>query len=492
MTKKTAPASPQLEDIKFEKDPRACRIVCTLGPASSNSEIIEKLIAAGMNVARLNFSHGTQETHERLIREIRAASEKTGRPIAIMQDLQGHKVRLGRANSATPIILEQGTEIILGPGEKISTERLGMDYVGAERFVEPGHRIFLDDAKIELEVISCLDEELLCKVRRGAPVYSRKGVIFPDSELEFPVLDENDLEDARFGVNMGLDMVAMSFVRSADEITKMRKHLAGWGKKEAFIVAKVEDGTGIHNLEEILKAANAVLIARGDLGVTLPREKVPGIQKSIISQANALGVPSITATQMLESMIDHPQPTRAEVNDVYTAVLDGSHAIMLSAETAMGDYPEESVAEMDRIAREAELELNRRNRGVHTPVTGKEGINDLLAASAVIFAEHMSADCILAFSLEGTTHRALSTASPTVPVYGVLVNHSNLRRLLLHRGLNLTTMPLENKLESLVPRAVKKLRDDGIVGSADKVIIVSRQPEPEADESFLLRLSILS
>jgi pyruvate kinase len=195
---------------------------------------------------------------------------------------------------------------------------------------------------------------------------------------------------------------------------------------------------------------------------------------------------------MLETMIDHPQPTRAEVNDVYSAVLDGSHAIMLSAETAMGDYPEESVAEMDRIAREAELELNRRNRGVHTPVTGKEGINDLLAASAVIFAEHMSADCILAFSLEGTTHRALSTASPTVPVYGVLVNHSNLRRLLLYRGLNLTTLPLENKLESLVPRALKKLRDDGIVGSADKVIIVSRQSEPEADESFLLRLSILS
>ena len=287
-------------------------------------------------------------------------------------------------------------------------------------------------------------------------------------------------------------MIAMSFVQSADEIGKMRENLEAWGKKDTFIVAKIEDGAGIQNLDEILKATNAVLIARGDLGVTLPREKVPGIQESIITRANALGVPSITATQMLESMIDHPQPTRAEVNDVYSAVLDGSHAIMLSAETAMGKYPVESVEEMDRIAREAELELNRRNRGAHTPVAGMEGINDLLAASAVIFAEYMNADCILGFSIEGTTHRALSTASPTVPVYGVLVDHSNLRRLLLHRGLSLTTMPREEKLDNLVPHALKKLRDDGIVSSGDRVIIVARQPEPEANESFLLKLSILS
>jgi len=492
MTNENTPDSPELKDIKFEKDPRACRIVCTLGPASSSPEVIEGLIKAGMNVARLNFSHGTRETHEKLIREIRSASARTGRPIAIMQDLQGHKVRLGRTNAAKFILLKQGDEIFLGHGEEITSERLGIDYLGAERFVEPGHRIFLDDARIELEVISCQEAELLCKVRKGAAVSSRKGVIFPDSEIEFPILNDKDLEDARFGADMGVDMVAMSFVRSSDEITRMRKHLGSCGQKKSFIVAKIEDGTGLQNLEEILKAANAVLIARGDLGVTLPREKVPGAQKSIISKANSMGVPSITATQMLESMIDHHQPTRAEVNDVYSAVLDGSHAIMLSAETAMGKYPEESVAEMDRIAREAELELNHRNRGVHTPVTGKEGINDLLAASAVIFAEHMAADCILAFSIEGTTHRALSTASPTVPLYGVLVDRSNLRQLLLYRGPNLTTMPHENRLDELVPQALKKLRDDGVVGSGDKIIIVARQPEPEANESFLLKLSILS
>lgn len=492
MTEKRDLAIPELENIRFEKDPRACRIVCTLGPSSSSPEAIEKLIEAGMNVARLNFSHGTRETHQQLIREIRAASARTNRPVAIMQDLQGHKVRLGHTTDAAAIILRQGDEVVLGHGETITSERLGIDYHGAERFAREGHRVFLDDAKIELEVLSCRGEELLCKVRKGAAVYSRKGVIFPDSELEFPVLNEKDLDDARFGADLDVDMVAMSFVRSSDEISKMREHLDSCGKKESFIVAKIEDGKGLQNLEEILEATNAVLIARGDLGVTLPREKVPGAQKSIIAQANSLGVPSITATQMLESMIDHPQPTRAEVNDVYCAVLDGSHAIMLSAETAMGEYPVESVEEMDRIAREAELELNRRNRGVHTPVTGKEGINDLLAASAIIFAEHMSADCILAFSLEGTTHRALSTASPTVPLYGVLVNHANLRRLLLHRGLSLTTMPLENKLDELVPDALKKLRDDGVVGSGDKVIIVARQPEAQADESFLLKLSILS
>ena len=492
MAEDTDPASPRLEDIKFEKNPRACRIVCTLGPSSSSPEAIEKLIEAGMNVARLNFSHGTHETHRELVGEIRAASKRTNRPVAIMQDLQGHKVRLGHADAATRIILRQGDEVLISHGEEITAERLGIDYPGVERFVKAGHRVFLDDAKIELEVIACSRGELQCEVRKGAAVYSRKGVIFPDSELEFPILNNKDLEDARFGAALGLDMIAMSFVRSADEIGKMRENLESWGKKETFIVAKIEDGAGIQNLDEILKATNAVLIARGDLGVTLPREKVPGIQESIISQANALGIPSITATQMLESLIDHPQPTRAEVNDVYSAVLDGSHAIMLSAETAMGKYPVESVEEMDRIAREAELEFNRRNRGAHTPVAGMEGINDLLAASAVIFAEYMNADCILGFSIEGTTHRALSTASPTVPVYGVLVDHSNLRRLLLHRGLSLTTMPLEKKLDNLVPHALKKLRDDGIVSSGDRVIIVARQPEPEANESFLLKLSILS
>ena len=492
MAEKTESAGPWLEDIKFEKNPRACRIVCTLGPSSSSPGVIEKLIEAGMNVARLNFSHGTRETHEKLIGEIRGASERTSRPVAIMQDLQGHKVRLGRTDTAAPIILRQGDEVSIGHGEELTAGRLGIDYPEVERFVKAGHRIFLDDAKIELEVSSCSGGELHCRVRKGAAIYSRKGVIFPDSELEFPVLNDKDLEDAHFGAALDLDMIAMSFVRSADEIGKMREHLESWGKKDTFIVAKIEDGAGIRNLDEILEATNAVLIARGDLGVTLPREKVPGVQESIISRANALGVPSITATQMLESMIDHPQPTRAEVNDVYSAVLDGSHAIMLSAETAMGKYPVESVEEMNRIAREAELEFNRRNRGVHTPVTGKEGINDLLAASAVIFAEHMNADCILAFSIEGTTHRALSTASPTVPVYGVLVNHSNLRRLLLHRGLSLTTMPLEKKLDDLVPHALKKLRNDGVVSSGDRVIIVARQPEPEANESFLLKLSILS
>ena len=491
MTEKNDLSAPQLEDILFEKNPRACRIVCTLGPSSSSPEAIEKLIEAGMNVARLNFSHGTQQTHEKLVGEIRAASRRTGRPVAIMQDLQGHKVRLGRAEA--PILLLKDSELTICPGKEITAERLGIDYSGAERYVKAGHRIFLDDAKIELEVIACEGEELRCKVRKGASVHSRKGVIFPDSELEFPVLNDKDLEDAAFGAELELDMVAMSFVRSADEISKMREHLESPGKKSSFIVAKIEDSSGIRNLDEILGATNAVLIARGDLGVTLPREKVPGVQNSIVAQANTVGVPTITATQMLESMIDHPQPTRAEVNDVYSAVLDGSHAIMLSAETAMGKYPVESVEEMDRIAREAELELNRRNRGGHTPVTGgREGINDLLAASGVIFAEHMNADCILAFSVEGTPPRALSPASPPVPVYGVLVGHSNLRRLLLHRGLSLTTMPLEKKLDDLVPHALKKLRRDGIVSSGDRVIIVARQPEPEADKSFLLKLSILS
>jgi pyruvate kinase len=475
--------------FNFKKTPRACRIVCTIGPSSDSPAILEKMLLSGMNIARLNFSHGSHESHEAITHEIRKTAKHLMQPVAILQDLQGHKVRVGNVQHQEFIYLQEGQEIHLGPGETVSTERIGIDYQNITHYVTPGQHVFLDDGSIELEVLSTKGDDLRCLVNLGGELRSRKGVIFPDSHLSFPLLNPKDEIDARFGVSLDVDMVAMSFVRSAVEIIEMRLRLAAWGKKDSFIVAKIEDRKGVDNLDEILHVVDAVLIARGDLGVTLPREKVPGIQKAIIQQANAFGVPVITATQMLESMIYHDKPTRAEVSDVYSAVIGGSDAVMLSGETASGHYPIRAVQEMDRICREAEKELRSFNNEI--PVRGKQNMHDKMAASAVNLARNIKACCILAFSLSGETLRALSAARGNVPIYGVVVEERVLRQLLLHRGHSLITMPHQEKLEDLIDPALKQLREQGIVNTNDWIVVIARQAEPGAKEAYLFKLYLL-
>lgn len=477
-----------LSSFRFEKNPRACRIVCTIGPSSRSPDILEKMLVAGMNVARLNFSHGSHDSHEATAQEIRKAAQRLMKPVAILQDLQGHKVRVGKVQHQ-PICLKEGQEVFLGHGESISHERIGIDYQNITHYVTTGQHIFLDDGSIELEVLSTREEDLHCRVNLGGELSSRKGVIFPDSHLSFPLLNEKDENDARFGVALDVDMVAMSFVRSATEILEMRLRLAAWGKKDSFIVAKIEDRKGIDNLDEILHVADAVLIARGDLGVTLPREKVPSIQKAIIHQANVFGIPVITATQMLESMVYHDKPTRAEVNDVYNAVTGGSDAVMLSGETASGRYPIQAVQEMDRICREAEKEL-RSSRG-EIPVRGRQDMHDKMAASAVNLAHNTEASCILAFSLSGATLRALSAARSNVPVYGVVVEERVLRQLLLHWGHSLITMPHKEKLEDLIGPALTQLQEGGIIRPHNKIVVMASQAEPGAKETYLFKLYLL-
>jgi pyruvate kinase len=291
-------------------------------------------------------------------------------------------------------------------------------------------------------------------------------------------------------------MVAMSFVRSAAEINEMRSHLARWGMKGSFIVAKLEDREGIENLADVLGVADGVLIARGDLGVALPREKVPGFQKTILRKANAAAVPVITATQMLESMIYRDRPTRAEVNDVHNAVVDGTDAVMLSGETAVGRYPVLAVREMDRIVREAEKELEAQAlqgsvpRG-SCPVNERDTLHDRIAASAVGLARNMTARCILAFSRSGTMLRALSAARGPVPVYGLVVDERLRRRLLLNRGLSLAILPREGLPEDPLTRALERLREDGILGSEERVVVVGSQSEPGMQATHSLKLHIL-
>lgn len=479
--------------------PRACRIVCTLGPASMSAEVLGKMIQAGMNVARLNFSHGTHDSHQQTVETLRAVARRLDCHVAILQDLQGHKVRTGSLEGDEPLLLREGEEIRVGHGTTMSSERIGVDYARVSQFVSVGHRLYLDDGAMALEVQACDGDDLVCRVEVGGELGSRKGVIFPDSQLDFPLLNEKDLTDARFGVELGVDMVAMSFVRSAAEMQEMRARLARWGAPRPYLVPKIEERKGIENLDEILHAADAIMIARGDMGVTLPREQVPYIQKSIIRQANALGVPVITATQMLESMTIHTQPTRAEVNDVYNAVLDGTDAVMLSGETASGRYPVLTVREMDRICRSAEevLMTQANNR---LPIEGREEVPEQIeeerlrhqmAAAAGNLARGMRASCILGFSRSGRTLRALSAARCPVPIYGGVADEAILRQLLLHWGLSLMVMPTKNRLSELVNTALERLRTAGVVSTRDRVLAVASTVDPNSRSSYLLQFYVL-
>jgi pyruvate kinase len=475
----------------LEKFPRQSRIVCTLGPASDRLQILKAMINAGMNVARLNFSHGSHQSHQESFNRLREACRSVDREVAVMQDLQGHKVRVGTVLSGEALRLSLGQIICLGTGDSVTAERIGIDYDGIDRFVEPGHHIYLSDGMIDLEVVDKKGGDLICEVIIEGVLGSRKGVIFPHSNLEFPLINQKDLADAEFGAKLGVDMVAMSFVRSATEIFEMRIRLNDWGAGESFIIAKIEDRKGIDNIDEILFAADGILIARGDLGVSLAREQVPAIQTQIIRKANARGVPVITATQMLESMTEQHRPTRAEVSDVYGAIVAGSDAVMLSGETASGRYPVQTVEEMDRICRAAEVELARRHP-VAVKVDGREGHHDLMAEATATLVKRLNARCVIGLSLSGATLRSLAAARILVPVYGVVDSVRVSRQLLLHRGLSLLTMPHSKQLSDLINPLLERFKAESIIRARDHVVVVAGEIDDQSRNTYLAKVIVIN
>ncbi|MGI5835079.1 MAG: pyruvate kinase, partial [Chloroflexota bacterium] len=336
---------------------RRTKIVCTLGPASSSGDTLRAMIRAGMDVARLNFSHGNHESHEALISAARKAAKEEGRVIAILQDLQGPRVRVGEV-AGDQIFLSAGSRVTLTTREVLGTpEQVTVRGAPLADNVEPNDRILLDDGNIELQVVKASGTEVNCIVKIGGSLKSNKGVVIPGRTLSVPTITEKDKKDVAFGLAQGVDYVAMSFVRSAEGIHQLRGILCALGADETPIVAKIEKHEAIQNFDEILLAADAIMVARGDLGIEMAAEEVPLLQKMIISKCNKAGKPVVTATQMLDSMIRNPRPTRAEVNDVANAILDGSDATMLSGETAAGAYPVQSVSTMARIAERTDAAL---------------------------------------------------------------------------------------------------------------------------------------
>ena len=397
--------------------PRRAKIICTIGPACHSEAAMRDLLRLGMDVGRLNFSHGTHEDHARNIERLRLAAEKENRSICILQDLQGPKIRTGRLERHEPILLESGSTVIITPRDITGTPtRISTTFPDLAREVTEGARILLRDGLIELRVRTVRGKDVVCDVLNGGMLGEHQGINLPGTALSIPAMTEKDRKDLEFGLKQGVDAIALSFVRSAADVNMVREIVAGHGC-DTPLIAKLEKPQAIDHLEEILEAVDGVMVARGDLGVEMAPEKVPVIQKHVIRRAAVWRKPVITATQMLESMVENPRPTRAEASDVANAIFDGTDSVMLSAETASGHYPREAVAMMARIVIEAESNMEeftqpRRRRDSHGL-----SVAETICESIAHAAEDLPMGAIAVFTETGNTARMISKFRPQAPIY---------------------------------------------------------------------------
>ena len=462
------------------------KIICTIGPASQKPEIIKELILAGMNVARLNFSHGSYEEQENKFRMIQEASKELGVPVAILQDTKGPEIRLRDfANSKEELKAGQTftltTEEIAGTSEKVS-----ISYKQLPKDVEEGMAILLDDGLIELEVEKVTDTDIVCSVINGGFVSNKKGVNVPGAELSMPFISDVDREDILFGIKMGFDFLACSFVRSKEDILEVRKILNEHGAKTK-VIAKIENMQGIRNLSEILEVSDGIMVARGDMGVEIPLEEVPVIQKKMIKKAIAAGKQVITATQMLESMTKNPRPTRAEATDVANAIYDGTTAIMLSGETANGQYPVEAVQTMTRIAQRAELDIDYINRFQRAEMHGADVTNAISHATCTT-ALDLKAAAIITVTMSGFTAEMIARYKPNCPIIACSMDERVCRQANMLWGVRPLHIDRKDSAEELFREGVRRAVEAGYVKKGDTVVLTAGVPLGVSGKTNMIRV----
>ena len=454
---------------------RRTKIVATIGPASANEKTLDRLIGAGATVFRLNFSHGSNDDHARTFGMIRAIAQKRGEAVAILQDLSGPKIRTTRVAGPEGIVLETGQTVVISNDENVvgTPERIGTTYEPLPRDVKPGDTILLDDGNLELRVVSASGHEVSCEIVHGGVLKSNKGMNLPNVSLSIPALTEKDRADLAFGISLGVDFVALSFVRRPEDLREAKDLIRSLGG-DAPLIAKIEKREAINNLESILYEADGVMVARGDLGVELSTEEVPTLQKKIIAMANAAGKPVITATQMLESMIDRARPTRAEASDVANAILDGTDAVMLSAETASGHFPVEAVETMARIADYTE-EHDEFQSPVRLEGTSVSAVGRALARVASTVSQELNAPWIMTFTETGSTARHVSGFRPRARIAGITPSEKVHRRLALHWGVVPILLPSVPDTESLLLEGEARLIAGKHARSGDRIVILAGQ-----------------
>jgi pyruvate kinase len=467
---------------------RHAKIVCTLGPASHAPKVVERLVRAGMDVARLNFSHGTHAEHGRAIAAVRAASGRHSKPIALLADLQGPKIRTGKLRSGEAVHLRAGQSFVITTRKAEGTaEGVSTSFAPLPREVRRGDRILLADGLIELRVISTSAREVRCRVVNGGELREYQGINLPGVRLRTPALTAKDRRDLTFALRQGVNYIAVSFVQRASDLVLARRLIRRAGS-DTPVIAKLEKPEAIENLDEILAEADGVMVARGDLGVEMPPEQVPVVQKQVIARAREFRLPVITATQMLESMTVNPRPTRAEASDVANAVFDGTDAVMLSAETATGRYPVETVQMMDRIVREAEAAGAAALRPKHT---GGLGVGEAISEAICHAAEELKMKVIAVFTQSGWTGRLVSQYRPRAPIIAFSPIQETRRRLSLLWGVLPRRIEPVKDIDSLARTAERRLLEEKLVRKGDVVGLVAGTPLGIRGTTNFLKLHII-
>lgn len=467
---------------------RRAKIVCTIGPASRSPDVLRALVDAGMDVARLNFSHGSHADHAAVVADLRRIADEAGRPLAILQDLQGPKIRLGTLQGGS-VQLSTGARFVLTTEEiEGDADRASTTYKALPSDVTQGDDILLSDGLLRLRVDVVNGEDITCTVVDGGHLRQRAGINLPGAELSVPSMTEKDLADLAFGVEQGVDWVALSFVRSAADVDALKAELARL-QADAGVIAKLEKPQAIDALDAIVDAADAIMVARGDLGVEMSPERVPFIQKTIIRACAAAGKPVITATQMLESMIENPRPTRAEASDVANAVFDGTDAVMLSGETAMGAHPIHAVQMMHRIVSEAERnvaaqpEMRRRARR-----ESALSFSDAIAEAAGQVAADTKAAAIVAFTQSGFSAKLIARSRPQTRIYAFTPHRRVQRRLCVHWGLEPRHAAYLERTQDMIEVVEQQLLEESIVRAGDSLVFLAGMPSNRPGTTNMLRL----
>ncbi len=462
---------------------RKTKIICTLGPAVDDDKKIAQLITAGMDCARLNFSHGTHEEQKVRFDRVRRISDELNVSIPILLDTKGPEIRLKDFEGGSTV-LEKGQQFILDtdkttPGDNT---RIGLSYDRLAKSVKKGTKILMDDGKVELKVTEIKGSRVICTVVNGGKISNHKSINVPNAEISMPYISDADKEDLIFGIQLGVDFIAASFVRTADDVKSLRKFLKDNGGSDIKIISKIENSQGIRNFDEILELSDGIMVARGDLGVEIAFEKIPPIQKYIIEQCNRKGKIAVTATQMLESMTQNPRPTRAEVSDVANAIYDGTSVIMLSGESAAGKYPVEAVKTMVNIALNTEESIDYRKAFDADKYALEHNIRTAVCASAHSAAEYLDAQAIVVMTRTGHTARILSYFHPECPVIAATIETRGRRQLNLTWGVKpIDSIDLDTS-DSFVEYAISKAKESRLVKKGDKIIIViSSSVETEND-----------
>ncbi len=458
---------------------RKTKIICTIGPNADDKSQMRNLVENGMDIARFNFSHGDhteQKARMDMLKEIRA---ELGKPIAILLDTKGPEIRTGRLKEGKKVRLEEGQLFALTTEEiQGDYKRVSITYAGLKEDIAVGQRILIDDGLIELEVKGFMGSDIQCCVINGGELGERKGVNVPNVRVKLPALTNKDKEDIAFGVEQGVDFIVASFVRSAEAILEIRTLLKECNAPYIPIIAKIENAEGIKNIDEILECADGIMVARGDLGVEIPPQEIPHLQKWLIQKCNESYKPVITATQMLDSMIRNPRPTRAEVTDVANAVYDGTDAVMLSGETAQGKYPIEALKMMVEIVKNAEKYLDYDRLLQKAKDSHKKNISSAIGYSSVAAAASLDAKCIITPTATGATARVVSKFRPKAMIIGVSPNEESLRRMQIYRGVYpVKSIPYETT-EEICDEAVKLVKEEGFSTTGDVVVVTAGIPSP--------------